>query len=276
MRIPRAACINDISGFGRCSLTTALAVLPAAGVQACPVPTAVLSKHTGFPSFYFKDMTSSMTPYLRDWDKLEFDGIYSGFLGSSDQIRIVEEFILNRKKKNPDINVIIDPVMGDGGRLYSTYTSEMHRRMKKLAACADLITPNITEACFLTGDEYSGEEISDSFAKELAYRLEDMGVGRIVLTGIARAENIVNMTYDSNEFYFDYVHRESRIYSGTGDIFASVVTAFLLKGKPLAEAVQIAGDFISKSIEYTVTAGAPLQEGVVFEPILHYLSSYFR
>lgn len=276
MRIPRVACINDLSGFGRCSLTTALAILPSAGVQACPVPTAILSKHTGFSSFYFTDMTSSMTSYLQDWEKLEFDGIYSGFLGSSDQIRIVENFILNRKKKYPDITVIIDPVMGDGGKLYSTYTNEMHRQMKKLAACADLITPNITEACFLTGIEYSGEEISDSFAKELAHRLEDMGIDCIVLTGIVRDDKIVNMTYDKNVFFFDYIHRESRTYSGTGDIFASVVTAFLLKGKPLADAVKIAGDFISRSIEYTITAGTPLQEGVVFEPVLQYLSDNFR
>ncbi|MGN1480903.1 MAG: phosphomethylpyrimidine kinase, partial [Porcipelethomonas sp.] len=122
MRIPRAACINDLSGFGRCSLTTAISIISSAGVQACPVPTAVLSKHTGFKSFYFSDLTDSMEPYINDLSDIEFDGIYSGFLGSERQIKITADFISERKKfENPPC-IIIDPVMGHNGKPYPTST----------------------------------------------------------------------------------------------------------------------------------------------------------
>ncbi|MGN0612865.1 MAG: hypothetical protein ACI4JB_03115, partial [Porcipelethomonas sp.] len=132
MRIPRAACINDLTGFGRCSLTTAIAVLSAAGVQPCPVPAAVLSKHTGFDSFYFKDLTESISPYLEDWKSIEFDGIYSGFLGSAGQIEAVSEFIRTCKASGNNPVVIIDPVMGDRGKLYATITEQMQKEMKAL------------------------------------------------------------------------------------------------------------------------------------------------
>lgn len=274
MRIPRAACINDLSGFGRCSLTTAISIISAAGVQACPVPTAVLSKHTGFEAFYFYDLTDSLTPYLNNWSDLDFDGIYSGFLGSPEQIDIVGQFILEQKKKNSAANVIIDPVMGDKGRLYATYTEEMYKRMKKLIAHADLITPNITEACFLTETQYMGEDISDGTARELCRKLADMGSMQVVLTGIVRYDNMINITYDGSGFNFDAIHRESQIFSGTGDIFASVVCAMILKGRSLTEAVTAAGEFISRAIEYTVNADSPLKEGIVFEPVLHILNEF--
>ncbi|MCM1228443.1 MAG: pyridoxamine kinase [Clostridium sp.] len=274
MRIPRAACINDLSGFGRCSLTTAISIISAAGVQACPVPTAVLSKHTGFESFYFYDLTDSLTPYLDNWSDLDFDGIYSGFLGSPEQIDIVGQFILEQKKKNSGASVIIDPVMGDKGRLYATYTEEMYKRMKRLIAHADLITPNITEACFLTETQYTGEDISDGTARELCRKLADMGSMQVVLTGIVRYDNMINITYDGSGFNFDAIHRESQIFSGTGDIFASVVCAMILKGRSLTEAVTAAGEFISRAIEYTVNAGSPLKEGIVFEPVLHILNEF--
>lgn len=272
MRIPRTACINDLSGFGRCSLTTAISIISAAGIQACPVPTAVLSRHTGFESFYFRDLTDSLPPYLDNWEDLDFDGIYSGFLGSSEQIEIVEKFILSRKKINRKTSIIIDPVMGDRGRLYATYTKEMYRLMKKLITHADLITPNITEACFLTETEYKGEDISDGSARELCRKLADMGSGQVVLTGIVRSGDMINIAFDENGFYFDTIHRESQIFSGTGDIFASVVCAMILKGKTLPQAVSAAGKFISRAIEYTINLDSPLREGVVFEPVLYMLN----
>lgn len=271
MRIPRAACINDLSGFGRCSLTTAISVISAAGVQACPVPTAVLSRHTGFPSFYFYDLTETLNDYMDNWDDLDFEGIYSGFLGSPEQIGIVEKFIVRQAKKKPDTTVIIDPVMGDRGKLYATYTDEMYRRMKKLIARADIITPNITEACFLTDTKYKGENISISEAEELCRQLAEIGGRRVILTGIVKDDNIINMTYDENGFEYDAIHRESRTFSGTGDIFASVVCAMILKGKTLSEAAAAAGKFISQAIEYTMNADAALSEGVIFEPVLYKL-----
>lgn len=271
MRIPRAACINDLSGFGRCSLTTAISVISAAGVQACPMPTAVLSRHTGFPSFYFYDLTETLNDYMENWNDLDFEGIYSGFLGSPEQIEIVEKFIVRQTKKNPDTTVIIDPVMGDRGKLYATYTDEMYRRMQKLIAHADVITPNITEACFLTDTEYRGENISLCDAKALCRQLADIGGRHIVLTGIVKDDNIINMTYDEKGFEYDAIHRESRTFSGTGDIFASVVCAMILKGKTLSEAAAAAGRFISQAIEYTINADATLSEGVIFEPVLYKL-----
>ena len=138
-RVPRAACINDISGFGRCSLTTALPVLSVMGVQACPAPTAVLSKHTGFPSFSFTDLTDTMPQYFETWRDLDFDWIYSGFLGAIGQIETVRAFFTAQKAKNPACRILLDPAMGDGGKRYSTYTQEMCDAMRGLAAEADVM-----------------------------------------------------------------------------------------------------------------------------------------
>jgi pyridoxine kinase len=273
MRIPRVACINDLSGFGRCSLTTAISIMSAAGVQVCPVPTAVLSKHTGFDSFYFSDLTESMVPYMDNWDDIDFDGIYSGFLGSEKQIKIVEDFILKNQSREHPVCIIVDPVMGDAGKLYPTYTPEMRDRMKALISHADLITPNITEACFLTGTEYKGEDISIDEAKELAVKLSDSGCKRVALTGIVSKNSMINLTYSDGEFDIDELHRETRIFSGTGDIFASVVAAFIMKGTTVFEAVSFAGKFISMAIEKTVELNTPLSEGVVFEPLLYVLGN---
>lgn len=267
MRIPRAACINDLSGFGRCSLTTAIAVLSASGVQACPVPTAVLSKHTGFKDFFFRDLTDSMNDYMDNWNDIEFDGIYSGFLGSAEQIQAVEKFI----KKHGSCSVVVDPVMGDGGKLYATYTKQMQEEMKRLADCADILTPNITEMCFLTDSEYCGEDITPEQAIELMKKLRQRTNAKIVLTGIARENKMINMTYDSSGINMSEVQRENKVFSGTGDIFSSIVCAFTLKGKSLHEAVNIAGKFISSSIERTVSSETSLTEGVIFEPLLYKL-----
>lgn len=274
MRIPRAACINDLSGFGRCSLTTAISVISAAGVQVCPLPTAILSKHTGFSGFYFSDFTDSMSPYIDNWNDVEFDGIYSGFLGSSKQINIVESFIEIRKKGSVPPKIIIDPVMGDNGRLYPTYTEEMKDKMSILVSHADLATPNITEACFMTGTPYTGENISDNKAEELCRKIFDSGCKNVVLTGIVRENNIINFSFDGNSFFMDKICRESRIYSGTGDIFASVVCGLMLKGIGIPECVKAAGKFISEAIRNTTEMNAAIKEGVVFEPLLYKLSEY--
>ncbi len=273
MRIPRVACIHDLSGFGRCSLTTAIAVISAAGVQPCPVPTAVLSKHTQFPDFFFHDLTDAIPPYLKSWNDIELDGIYSGFLGSSEQISITEEFIEQRRRKNPDIKVIIDPVMGDKGKFYATYNEEMCSRIKKLITIADIITPNITEACFLTGIPYTGENISHETAGELIKRLYELCGGKLVLTGFETNDTMINITYDGVDTGFFEIPREKRVFSGTGDIFASVVCAMIMKGKSFEYAVSTAGSFISQAIRYTVNSDAPLTDGVIFEPVLYTLGA---
>ena len=161
----KIAAINDYTGFGRCSIAVELPVISALKVQCCPLPTSVLSNHTGFDSFYFEDFTDSMPAYIAEWKKLnlKFDGICSGFLGSHRQIKIVEDFF---KTFKTDENIIlVDPVMGDYGKLYSTYTTQTCTEMKKLVKYADILTPNLTEACILTDEEYD-EKHDVAFWKE--------------------------------------------------------------------------------------------------------------
>lgn len=270
-QVPRIACINDLSGFGRCSLTTAIAVLSACGVQACPLPTAILSKHTGFPEFAFTDFTPHMAAYLDDWEALSFDGIYTGFLGSAEQIALVEAFIRRHKASPAATRVLIDTVMGDSGQIYPTYTPQMCSRMKALVSLADIITPNVTEACLLTDTPYHGEALRTQEAKTLALRLMDLGCGSVVITGIARGDILCNLVLDRGEVFFEVEHRTERFFSGTGDLFASIVAAKLSTGTALADAVSQAGSFIAHATQYTLDQDAPQMEGVRFEPLLHRL-----
>ena len=243
------------------------------GVQACPAPTAILSKHTGFPHFTFQDFTPHLGAYLADWGELEFDAVYTGFLGSAEQIRLVEDFLAQqRARQHTPPHVIIDTVMGDGGKLYPTYTPDMCRRMKRLVSHADVITPNITEACILTGMDYPGEELSTAQARALACRLYDLGAGAVVITGIVREPVLCNLVYDGRELYFDAEDRTERMFSGTGDLFASIVSARLAAGGTLPEAVTLAGSFIAAATRYTLSLGTPTQEGVCFEPCLSRLA----
>lgn len=269
--VPRVACINDLSGFGRCSLTTALPVLSVMGVQACPVPTAVLSKHTGFPNFTFTDLTDGMEAYFGSWSDLEFDWIYSGFLGSLGQIGIVKRFFEAQKQKNPACRILLDPVMGDEGRRYSTYTPELCDAMRELTSEADVITPNITEACLLTGMPYRGESLHRSEAESLAAELMKLGCGAAVITGIAQENTIGNLTCSDGRFSFFSVHRTECLFSGTGDLFASVLCGRLARGAALEDAVRTAGAFLSDVTQYTMQQNTPADEGVLFEPLLHTL-----
>ncbi len=162
--------------------------------------------------------------------------------------------------------------MGDGGKLYPTYTPDMCRRMKRLVSHADVITPNITEACILTGTDYPGEELSTAQARALACRLYDLGAGAVVITGIVREPVLCNLVYDGRELYFDAEDRTERMFSGTGDLFASIVSARLAAGGTLPEAVTLAGSFIAAATRYTLSLGTPTQEGVCFEPCLSRLA----
>ena len=262
--VPRAACINDLSGYGRCSLSTVIPVLSVMGVQPCAVPTALLSKHTGFDDYRFVDFTPHLNDFLVNLRDIEFETVYTGFLGSEEQIRTVASFIDEHKKAS----VLVDPVMGDNGQLYSTYNDKMAEGMKHLAACADVITPNVTEACILTGMAYKGEEISDSQTRELALRLHALGAGSIVITGIKRGNSMLNFTYDGGEISVDEIHRVAGTFSGTGDIFAAVICACLARKIELGKAVGLAGDFISEAVRMTCAVNTPSGEGVLFEPFL--------
>lgn len=266
-RIKRVACINDICGFGRCSLTTAIPILSVIGVQPCPVPTAILSKHTGFESFTFSDFTPQLPEYLSDLASVDFDGIYSGFLGSAEQIMIVEDMLRGHSGSIK----LVDPVMGDNGKVYATYTKRMCAEMRRLTAAADIITPNITEACILTSSEYAGEDITADTASGLAEQLSHGGQTAVVITGITDGRMMTNLTYEKGCVTTASFERTDCVYSGTGDIFASVLCGYVMQGCTVAEAAARAGEFVSLATRLTLEGGSETADGVEFERCLHTL-----
>lgn len=272
-RQKRMAVINDFSGFGRCSLTVSLPVVSAAGIECCALPTAVFSNHTGYSDYFFDDYTDKMEPYFEKWKKLSlvFDGIYTGFLGSTRQIAIVKAFI--RQFWDEGTRVIVDPVMGDHGRLYSTYTEEMCKEMKTLVCLADLLTPNLTEACLLTGTPYRAAPWSIEELKKLAKALCAMGAKKVVITGISRGDELTNFLYEQNGGDGDSFCTVSGLKvgaerAGTGDVFSSILAADAVNGVDFRESVIRAGRFIARASKYSDELMVPPQEGVCFEPFL--------
>jgi pyridoxine kinase len=267
----KIAVINDLSGFGRCSIAVELPIISAMKIQCCFVPTAVFSNHTGFQSFFLEDFTDKMRSYMDEWRKLElhFQGICTGFLGSPQQIAIVTDFLKDFKEK--DTIVIVDPVMGDYGKMYPTYSMETCLKMRELIPLADIITPNLTEACILTGIPYE-EKWSRKKLLWLAETLSAMGPEKVVITGIIQGEFIANYCYEKGA--------EPRIFrtikagtqrSGTGDIFASIIAADAVNGTAFEQSVRKAGRFIKKCILKSIEMGIPLTDGVCFEEFLHTL-----
>ncbi len=262
----KIAAVHDLSGYGRCSFSVILPTLSAMGHQVCPLPTASLSTHTGgYTGFVFRDLTSDMEGWWKHWqeEKIEFDAFYSGFLGNADQIGVVEKMIESLDGK---ALVFVDPVMGDDGVLYSTYTDEMRCEMKRLVKMADVITPNLTEAAFLLDREpksfYTIEEI-----EEMTYALSRMSKGDVVVTGVVTQDGVgaayIEKGGKSVSFYIHKKHEKS--YPGTGDIFASVLLGRLLKGDVLENAVKSACDFIYSVVGYSAQFDYPTREGVLLE-----------
>ena len=274
MSTPRIAAIHDLSCFGRCSLTIALPVLSAMGCQCCPLPTALLSAHTGFPGNTFLDLAAEMGRIAEHWAAmdLQFDAIYSGFLGSADQVDTVARFFDTFKKS--DTAVIVDPVMGDHGTAYRTCTPELCRGMRVLAENSDVITPNLTEAALLLDRPY--EEIRQSDAYEVVRRLSLGGRRSVVLTGYSSESGQTGalcFDRDSGESKAVQTPRESQDFSGTGDLFASVLAGGVARGVPLFQAAQAAADFVRDCIARTLAEGLTEQDGVDFEPLLGQLTS---
>lgn len=274
MSTPRIAAIHDLSCFGRCSLTIALPVLSAMGCQCCPLPTALLSAHTGFPGNTFLDLTAEMGRIADHWTAmdLQFDAIYSGFLGSADQVDTVARFFDTFKKS--DTAVIVDPVMGDHGTVYRTCTPELCRGMRVLAENADVITPNLTEAALLLDHPY--EEIQRTDAYEVVRRLSLGGRRSVVLTGYSSESGQTGalcFDRDSGESKAVQTPREPQDFSGTGDLFASVLAGGVARGVPLFQAAQAAADFVRDCIARTLAEGLTEQDGVDFEPLLGQLTS---
>ena len=273
MPAPRIAAIHDLSCFGRCSLTIALPVLSAMGCQCCPLPTALLSAHTGISGFTFLDTTDEMRRISAHWSQLSlhFQAIYTGFLGSAPQINLVEDFL--RRFHAPDTLLVMDPVMGDHGTPYKTCTPALRQGLRELVAHADVITPNLTEAAILLDIPYHESQTAD--ASELVRALSLQGQRSVVLTGYAAAPGQVGaLCYDRDTRQVEAVQtdRVPQDFPGTGDLFASVLTGALTRGAPLLQAARTAVDFVGSCVARSVAEGAGKAEGVDFEPLLRQLT----
>ncbi len=269
--VPRLAMINSFAGFGRCSTTVALPVISTMKVQVCPVPTSVLSNHLGFPHCYADDYTSRMQSYIDVWKQLDlsFDGLYCGFLGSRQQTEIVEHFL---DAFQPGL-FLLDPVMGDYGRTYSTVLPKHCESLRRLAAKADILTPNLTEACLLTETPYQ-PECSERLLKTLCERLNALCPGkRIVITGIPKGNCFLNLVSESGCIRSCLTPNTGSARPGTGDIFASILAADALYGRNFSASVQKAADFVARCIKEAEAANLPTSEGVPFECCLELLLS---
>lgn len=277
-RPARVAAIHDLSGFGRCSLSVILPTLSTMGVQVCPVPTAVLSTHTGgLGEVEFRDLTDFIVPCLEHYQRLglEFECIYSGFLGSEEQI----DHCLRFFSAYPDALAVVDPVMGDHGKAYRTYTETMRARLSELVQVADVITPNLTEACMLLKIPYINEALTRSQARSILAKLGELGPEYVVITGVELATGqMSNIGYDKkNNSYWavtcDYVPVS---YPGTGDIFASVLTGAFLTGDSLPLAMGRATYFVERCIKTTFSYSSDTRYGVMLEKELAVLTNSFN
>lgn len=272
MRPPRIVSINDVSGYGRCSLTVALPILSVMGIQCCPLLTAWLSTHTGgFEGYTFNDLTDALLPAWEHWRKmdLKFEAVYSGFLGSEEQIDVVGQ-ILDELKSRGAL-VIVDPVMADCGAVYTTYTARMCHEMINLAEKADVITPNPTEAALMLDLPLESEPQNYNEAKHWVKELSLNASRSVVLTGVSfDSEHMGAVCFDREhgEFSHTFCQKVPCEFPGTGDIFASVLTGALMQGCPLEQAAALAVSFVRDCMELTFKCGGEPKEGVYFEPLL--------
>ena len=267
-RQKKIAVINDFSGFGRCSIAASLPIISAMKIQCCPLPTSIFSNHTGFDSFYYTDYTDHMDAYINEWVKLglNFHGILTGFLGSPEQIRIVKRFLELFKKE--DNITVIDPVMGDYGKLYPTYSPFLAEQMCALVPYADILTPNLTEACILTGTEYK-PDMDEEELTELCKKLSEMGPKKIVISGLERGDDLENFIYESGkEPQTIREHKVGPCRSGTGDVFSSIVAADAVNRVDFISSVRHASSFIAKVLRRTVELDLPKTDGICFEEYL--------
>lgn len=259
----RVIAINDISSFGKCSLTVAVSIMSASGIELCALPTAVLSAHTGFKGYTFCDLTDNILPSARHWQGmgLAFDGIYTGYLGSKEQIdcvsQVMDMFSVGVK--------LVDPVMGDDGVMYDGFTPDFPVEMQKLIRKADIIVPNVTESCLLTDTEYHKEH-SKEYIKELIGKLKEITNAKIIITGInSKVDKISTAVYDGGEVKFIENEKQHDAYSGTGDVFASTFMSAIMKGFDLYESARLSAEFVGECIEITNKNTAGRHYGINFE-----------
>jgi pyridoxine kinase len=268
----RIMTIQDISCVGRCSLTVALPIISAAGVECGVLPTAVLSTHTAFEKFTFHDLTDEIDPISKTYVDLGigFDCIYTGYLGSFRQLALVEDFIKTHKKENT--MVVIDPAMADNGKLYHGFTPEFAKAMANLVSYADLVVPNLTEACFMLDIPYT-EEYDEEYIKDILVRLTKLGAKRSALTGITFDNKTLGAySYDSETGRFFYYANEYLPvrYHGTGDIFASATVGALMRGQSVENALSVAVDYTYECIRLTMEDEDRRFYGVNFEEAIPY------
>lgn len=264
----KIAVINDFSGFGRCSIAVALPIISAMKIQCCPLPTALFSNHTGFDSFYWTDCTEHMQAYADEWGKLglRFHGIATGFLGSAAQIDLVEAFL--RRFDTQETQILVDPVMGDYGALYPTYSPELARNMARLVKYADILTPNLTEACILTGTQYKPMPEEQELL-EMCHMLSVMGPDRVVISGLDYGNALGNYIFEKGQTaQLLKVPKVGIFRSGTGDVFSSILIADCVNGVSFTDSVAKAALFISKALSRTTEMGIPRTDGICFEEIL--------
>ncbi len=269
----RIVTVQDISCVGKCSLTVALPIISAMGIEAAIIPTAVLSTHTMFSGFTVKDLTDQIKPITDHWKKegITFDAMYTGYLGSFEQIDLMKEMADDFCKDGGLL--FVDPAMADNGKLYPAFDEAFAKYMATLCAKADIIVPNITEACFMLGEEYK-EKYDESYVKELLKKLTALGAKIAILTGVSFEEGTTGvMGYDSvNNEYYHYTHKkQKRSYHGTGDIFSSTCLGGIVRGLSWKDAARIAADYTSESIRLTIEDPKGNDYGVNFEEAVPYL-----
>ena len=264
----RIVTIQDISCFGKCSLTVALPIISAMGVETAVVPTAVLSTHTGgFSGFTFRDLSGDIPGIFNHWkkEKLHFDAIYTGYLGSFEQIDMMREYIL---KKDDDTLAFVDPAMGDNGVLYTGFTPDFAKHMASLCSVADVIVPNLTEASFMLGIDYVEGGYDKEYIEDILRKLAKLGAKKVVLTGVSFSENELGVAmYDSeaDEFFYYFNEKISAKFHGTGDVFASTCVGALMNGLSLSDALCVAVDFVLECIRVTLPNREECWYSVQFE-----------
>lgn len=269
-KIKRVLSIQDISCLGKCSQTIALPVLSALGSEAVMLPTALLSTHTMFKNFTFKDLSDQIEPIINHWksEGVKFDAVYTGYIGSEAQIEQVKNIF--KEFKDKDTLIFIDPVMADNGKLYPAFDMNYVKKNAELCACADIIVPNITEACFMTGVEYK-EKYDENYIKLLLDKLNKLGAKINLLTGVSLENGKTGvMGYDNikGEYYLYQNKRINAVYHGTGDLFSSVCVGEILKGRDWRDAARIAADYTAHTIEVTLESPEKPWYGVNFEETL--------
>lgn len=280
----KLAVINDLSGFGRCSLTAAISTISAMGVQPCPLPTAILSAQTGYSSYYCDDYTDKMRFIKQEWEKMgvEFDGICTGFVASEHQIEIILDFVKTFRKKKTFL--LVDPVMGDNGKTYSIFTENLRERMKELAWSADVVVPNLTELCLLTNTDFGMiQNLVDRKAVleavgQMAGNVIKRGPKLVVVTGVRfydevdQVEKVGNLAVVGKQRFFSGFPYIGGSYSGTGDLFASVIAAGIARGDTIGDSMELAGAFIEAAIADSVKENVPRNDGVNYEQYLWMLA----